>query len=78
MHTAIITDSDDSRVNECGLTMNHVYSILDVFTLHDPVFGAIDHRLLIIRDPRANLQQTESNQKWNSDDWASWSQKNYR
>lgn len=54
MHTAIISESADPNINHCGFTMNHVYSVLDIFGLVDPITLEIDHRMLIVRDPRAS------------------------
>ena len=52
-----------SQKNDCGIHMDHSYSILSVFTMTDQ--NGNEHKMLLMRDP---FGETEYNWRWSRDD----------
>jgi len=70
---------DDTRVNSCGITGAHAFPVLAYVGLYDAATGSsLEHRLVMLRDPRGAFAFTASNQTWNVRDSASWNNSTYR
>jgi hypothetical protein len=66
--TASTKGLSDTRVNHCGITNHHAYSVLDVFEMSE---GSKTYKMLLIRNPR---QETSYHGKWNPKDHYSWNE----
>ena len=53
------------------MTRAHAFPIITLFALEDNL-GSIDHRMVMLRDPRGTRAHTVSTKNWNVNDTASW------
>lgn len=56
-------DGDDTKINWCGISKSHSYSILSAFTMNDEKGNA--HRCLLMRNPK---NRSKYNWVWSHND----------